>query len=536
MRAMPSPTPAIPDTPAAPDVRLLLIDDQPFNADLVQAMLAGEAGIRIDYLDDPVRAIEVAEACAPTVILVDLHMPLIDGLEVIRALKEHPRLGEVPVIMVSSNDNPRTKAEGFAAGAMDYLVKWPDRIELAARARAHSRAYRTIVERDQARRALDDSQAALLQRTRELAATRDSLHEAQKMEALGRLTGGVAQDVNDVLQLIGGHLQLLRVAHRAHEPTVRRLDAAAEGIRRGAGLATQLLAFARRRPLQPVTVRADVLLCGVEESLREALGGRALALSIDGADGLVTLDQVEFGNAMLHLARNAAEAMAADGRLEIEAGPGQLPGTAGKGAPCLRIRLRDNGAGMTEEVQRRAFEPFFSTKAGSRRAGAGLSLAFGFVKQSEGHIELSSTPGAGTCVTLSFPLAQAAGGTRTPTVLVVDDEALVRAASVEVLRKLGLCVLEAADGERALALIRRRLPIDLLFTDIVMPGATRGPDLALAAGAHLPQAKVLFASGFAGEVGLEEDVFRRVPLLRKPYRLDEMARRVQELLDVRGAG
>lgn len=528
MRPMPN---QIPDSA---DTRLLLIDDQPFNADLVQGMLAGEPGIRIDYLDEPARAIEVAEACAPTVILVDLHMPMIDGLDVIRALKDHPQLGDVPVIMVSSNDNPRTKAEGFAAGAMDYLVKWPDRIELAARARAHSRAYRTIVERDQARRALDDSQAALLQRTRELAAAQASLHEAQKMEALGRLTGGIAQDVNDVLQLIGGHLQLLRVAHHTHEPTVRRLDAAAEGIRRGAGLATQLLAFARRQRLRPVTVRADVLLCGMEESLRDALGGRTLALSIDGPDVLVALDQVEFGNTMLHLVRNAAEAMAADGRLEIEAGPGRLPGAAGKGAPCLRIRLGDNGAGMTEEVQRRAFEPFFSTKAGSRRAGAGLSLAFGFVKQSGGHIELSSTPGVGTCVTLSFPLAQDA--VRSPTVLVVEDEAAVRAAGVEVLRKLGLCVLEAADGARALALIRQALPIDLLFTDIVMPGTTRGQDLALAAGAHLPQAKVLFASGFPGDVGPGDDVFRRVPLLRKPYRLDEMARRVRELLGVRGEG
>ena len=129
----------IPATPDAPDTRLLLIDDQPFNADLVRGMLAGEPGIRIDYLDDPARALAVAEACAPTVILVDLHMPMIDGLEVIRALKSHPRLGDVPIIMVSSNDNPQIKADGFAAGAMDYLVKWPDRIELAARARAHSR-------------------------------------------------------------------------------------------------------------------------------------------------------------------------------------------------------------------------------------------------------------------------------------------------------------------------------------------------------------------------------------------------------------
>lgn len=524
--------PDTPDTPDTLDTRLLLIDDQPFNADLVQAMLASERGIRIDYLDDPVRAVQFAEDCAPTVILVDRHMPMIDGLEVIRALKSHPRIKDVPIIMVSSNDNPHTKAEGFAAGAMDYLVKWPDRIELAARARAHTRAYRTIVERDQARRALDDSQAALLQRTRELAAAQASLHEAQKMEALGQLTGGVAQDLNDVLQLIGGHLQLLRVAHRAHEPTIRRLDAATDGIRRGAGLATQLLAFARRQRLQPAVLRIDALLCGMEESLREALGGRALTLSVDGADALVSLDQVELRNTMLHLVRNAAEAMGPDGRLSIAAGAGRLPGTD---QACLRIALTDNGAGMSEETRRRAFEPFFSTKAGSRRAGVGLSLAFGFVKQSGGHIELASTPGAGTVVTLYFPVVdghQRALVPLAPTVLVVEDEAAVRKASVEVLRKLGLCVLEAADGDSALALIRQKLPIDLLFTDILMPGTTRGQDLALAAADYLPQAKVLFASGYPGDVG-EEDIFRRVPLLQKPYRLDEMARLVQRML---GAG
>jgi CheY-like chemotaxis protein len=359
------------------------------------------------------------------------------------------------------------------------------------------------------------------------------------MEALGQLTGGIAQDFNDVLQLIGGHLQLLRVAHRTHEPTIRRLDAATDGIRRGAGMAAQLLAFARRQRLTPAVLRIDALLRGMEDTLRQALGGRGLNLSIDAADALVLLDQVEFGNTMLHLVRNAAEAMAPGGELAIEVAPGRLPGTTGE--ECLRIRLADNGAGMTEEVQRRAFEPFFSTKAGSRRSGVGLSLAFGFVKQSGGHIELSSTPGTGTVVTLYFPLVEAQDPAQTaahiaapsaapaPTVLVVEDEAAVREASVEVLRKLGLCVLEAADGETALGLIRQKLPIDLLFTDILMPGATRGQDLALAAAEYLPQAKVLFASGYPGDVG-DEDIFRRVPLLQKPYRLDEMARLVRRML------
>ncbi|RYG85673.1 MAG: response regulator, partial [Alphaproteobacteria bacterium] len=206
----------------------------------------------------------------------------------------------------------------------------------------------------------------------------------------------------------------------------------------------------------------------------------------------------------------------------------------------LRVRLADNGAGMSDEVQRRAFEPFFSTKAGQRSAGLGLSLAFGFVKQSGGQIELASMPGSGTTVTMYFPLLQAAQAepqqpARPPepvrTVLVVEDETPVRQSSVEVLRKLGLCVLEAADGETALGMIRQGLPIDLVFTDLVMPGQLRGQDLAAATAQYLPQAKLLFASGYPGEAGADGDILGRVRLLQKPYRLDDMSRVVLQLLD-----
>lgn len=517
--------------------RLLLIDDQPINAELMQAMLADETGFVVEYLCDPLQAVAVAEAFGPTLMLVDLRMPPVDGLDVIRTLKGHPRLGEVPVVMLSSNDNPHTKADGFAAGAMDYLVKWPDRVELAARLRAHSRAYLTAVERDSARRSLEASQDALLARTRELAEAQATLHEVQKMEAIGQLTSGVAHDFNNVLQLINGHLQLLRLAHRTDERTTRRLEAASEGVRRGAQLADQLLAFARRQPLRPVIVDAAALLRGMEGKLRRALGGRSLAISAAAGTPLVALDQAGFEKNILHLVHNAADAMAPDGHLDIEVAPARAPGSASEGAPAqVRIRLVDNGAGMTPEVQRRAFEPFFSTRAGGRRGGVGLSLAFAFVKQSGGHIELASAPDAGTTVSLYFPAPQAAAGADAPqparaqTVLVVEDEASVRAASVEVLRKLGLCVLEAADGETALALIRQRVPIDLLFTDIVMPGAAHGHDLALAAAEHLPHARLLFASGFPGDLDRAQDRFRQAPLLNKPYRLDDMARTVQRLL------
>lgn len=522
------------------ETRVLLIDDHLINADLVESMLVSEPGVVLAYQQDPSRALETAAAFGPTVMMVDLHMPMIDGLEVIRTLKQDPRVAEVPIIMLSSNTSPHVKASGFEAGAIDYLVKWPDKVELMARLQAHSRAYRAIRERDRALDALRTSQAELFERTRDLARAQATLYEVDKMEAIGQLTGGVAHDFNNVLQLINGHLQLLRVAHRADEKTVRRLESASEGVRRGAQLASQMLAFARRQPLAPRTLNVAKHLRSMEGVIRQTLGDHTLSLSAD-ADLHACIDPGQFEKTVVHLVQNAAEAMETDGWLEIAVDAAHLPGDVNMDeAPrYLRVRFSDNGAGMTDEVQRRAFEPFFSTRAGKRSAGLGLSLAFGFVKQSGGQIELGSQAGKGTAVTLYFPLLQGAQtDVQTPasspepvrTVLVVEDEAPVRQTSVEVLRKLGLCVLEAGDGETALGMIRQGLPIDLVFTDLVMPGQVRGQDLAAAVAEYLPQAKLLFASGYPGESVDGDGILERTQLLRKPYRLDEMSRLVQRLL------
>ncbi|QOY94327.1 response regulator [Massilia sp. UMI-21] len=518
--------------------RVLLIDDHRINAELVAGMLEDQPGLVLEYQQDPTKALETAVAFLPTVMMVDLHMPLIDGLDVIKALKNDPRVAEIPVIMLSSNTSARVKADGFEAGAIDYLVKWPDRVELMARLLAHSRAYLAIRDRDRAHDALRASQAELFERTRELAHAQVSLHEAEKMEAIGQLTSGVAHDFNNVLQLINGHLQLLRMAHRSDERTVKRLDAASEGVRRGAQLASQMLAFARRQPLAPTTLDVGGHLRSMEETIRQALGSHGLSLAAEA--GLsACLDPGQFEKTILHLVQNAAEAMESDGWLEIAVDATQLP-DSGSGEPpaLLRVRLTDNGSGMSEELQRRAFEPFFSSKKGKRGAGLGLSLAFGFVKQSGGQIELASVPDKGTTVSMYFPLQSAAdAAAQAPTaaapvhtVLVVEDEAAVRQVCVEVLRKLGLCVLEAKDGETALGMIRQRLPIDLVFTDLVMPGQVRGQELAAAIATYLPQAKLLFASGYPGEGGTDDEILERTHLLRKPYRLDEMSRLVQQLL------
>lgn len=520
------------------DTRVLLVDDHLINAELVGGMLLDVPGLVLEYQQDPTRALETAVAFAPSVIMVDLHMPMIDGLEVIKILKQDARVAEVPIIMLSSNTSPQVKASGFEAGAIDYLVKWPDKVELTARLQAHSRAYRAMQERDRVAQALRTSQAALFEKTRELANAQASLHEVQKMEAIGQLTSGVAHDFNNVLQLINGHLQLLRVAHRADERTVKRLDAASEGVRRGAQLAAQMLAFARRQPLAPVALNVAKHLHSMEGTIRQTLGHHALCLSVDERLH-ASLDPAQFEKTVLHLVQNANDAMGTDGWLEIAADAAHLPGEDKAEAPgYLRLRVADNGHGMPEEVQRRAFEPFFSTRTGNRGAGLGLSLVFGFVKQSGGQIELESVSGTGTTVTMYFPLLQQAIAEPAPaaapepmrTVLVVEDEAPVRQVSVEVLRKQGLCVLEAGDGETALDMIRQGLPIDLVFTDLVMPGQVRGQDLAAAMAEYLPQAKLLFASGYPGDAGPDDEILGRTQLLRKPYRLDEMSRLVQQLL------
>jgi signal transduction histidine kinase len=513
------------------DTRVLLIDDHLINAELVSSMLEDEPGVVLEYQQDPTRALETAVAFAPTVIMVDLHMPMVDGLEVIGLLKQDPRVAQVPVIMLSSNTSPQVKASGFEAGAIAYLGNWPDRVELAARLQAHARAYRAMQERDRATEALRASQLALFERTRELASAQAALHEVEKMEAIGQLTSGVAHDFNNVLQLINGHLQLLRVAHRTDEKTVRRLEAASEGVRRGAQLASQMLAFARRQPLAPVALKVGRHLRSMEGTIRQALGGRSFRLSVDG-DISTCVDAAQFEKSILHLVQNAAEAAGPEGRLEITVDAAHLPGDETSDAPSYaRVRVTDDGAGMTDEVLRRAFEPFYSTRTGKRSGGLGLSLVFGFVKQSGGQVELASSPENGTTVTMYFPQASSAASPEpVPTVLVVEDEAPVRQVSVEVLRKLGLTVLEAADGETALDMIRQRLPIDLLFTDLVMPGTIRGQDLAAAAAEYLPQTKVLFASGYPGNGESGNDIVGRTRLLRKPYRLDEMARVVQQLL------
>ncbi|QBI04843.1 PAS domain S-box protein [Pseudoduganella albidiflava] len=416
-----------------------------------------------------------------------------------------------------------------------------------------------ITERRRIEVALRDLNDTLEQRVSREIAERDkaeeALRQAQKMEAVGQLTGGVAHDFNNVLQIISGNLHLLAQQVGGDEAVRRRLDMAIAAVERGAKLSSQLLAFARRQPLQPVVTDLGRLVSNMDELLRRALGEAVDLVTVVGSGLWNTLvDPGQIENVVLNLAINARDAMQGAGRLTIELGNAVLDEhyvsqladvPAGQ---YVMLSVTDTGCGMTPEVLQRAFEPFFTTKPEGEGTGLGLSMAYGFVKQSRGHIRIYSEPGQGTSVKIYLPrtmLAEAAdtgqdgrhdgsiiGGTET--ILAVEDDEGVRTVVLDMLSALGYRVLAAENGEQALRIIESGEHVDLLFTDVVMPGPLRSPELARIAQQVLPNLAVLFTSGYPQDAIVHGGrLDAGLELLSKPYRREDLARKLRHVLNNR---
>lgn len=391
------------------------------------------------------------------------------------------------------------------------------------------------------------------QRTRELADAEAALRHAQKLEAVGRLTGGIAHDFNNLLQVVSGNLQLLQSGVHDNPVAQRRLANASTAVERGARLASQLLSFGRRQPLQPQAVDVAELVHGMGDMLQRVLGG-AIALTVRTGEALwhAWADPAQMENALLNLAINARDAMRGEGEILIEVDNAAVHAETGSAelpaGDYLRLSLGDNGCGMSADVRTQAFEPFFTTKAEGQGSGLGLSMVYGFAKQSGGHVAIASALGEGTTVTLYLPRAEApveteAAAPAAPgvggheTILVVEDDTQVRTTVVELLDELGYGVLTAGNGEEALSVLASAPSVDLLFTDVMMPGAIRGAKLVSEARKLHPRIAVLHTSGYPRDGIMEGGLLNQgVHLLGKPYTRDAMARALRQLLDEQDRG
>ncbi|MCU0071123.1 ATP-binding protein [Pseudomonas koreensis] len=376
----------------------------------------------------------------------------------------------------------------------------------------------------------------------------EQLRQSQKLEAIGGLTGGVAHDFNNLLQVIAGNLHLLA----RHEPdnanVQRRVSASLAAVERGAKLSSQLLAFARRQPLSPAVCNPRQIFDGVGELLQRALGETIqIDVQVPNEPWHINVDRNQLENAILNLAINARDAMKGEGTIVLGAsnlsldrefcsGKGIVPGD------FVRVSVGDSGVGIAPHMLEQVFEPFFTTKADGQGTGLGLSMVFGFVKQSGGHVEIDSRIGEGTRVQLFFPRSLRPLGGVVPTlekhqagghetILVVEDNEAVRTSAVELLREEGYRVLIAGNGDAAMQMLMEGARVDLIFTDVVMPGLIKSSDLAAWAKVQMPPVAVLFTSGHTRDIiSRNHQLSPDTHLLGKPYGPEALLQMIRSVL------
>jgi len=434
---------------------------------------------------------------------------------------------------------------GITAGLLRLrprLKVLPTRIQV-------ERALAALEEETRQRRSAE----AMVRRFQEIEATESQVRQAQKMEAVGQLTGGVAHDFNNILTVITGTIEILgdAVKDRPHLAQITSLISAAAA--RGADLTQHLLAFARRQPLQPRNTDVNALIIDAARLLRPTLGEQIeieSMLAHDSAPALI--DPSQLSTAILNLALNARDAMPDGGKLTLETKNVVLDDNYAsmnsdvKPGDYVMIAVSDTGTGIPADLIEKVFEPFFTTKDVGKGAGLGLSMVYGFVKQSNGHIKIYSEEGHGTTVKLYLP--QAAGVASVAdvltaeagipsfergdkSILIVEDDALVREYVVTQIKSLGYKTLAASNAAEALVIINGSEHIDLLFTDVIIPGGMNGRQLATEAQVRRPDLKVLYTSGYTENAIVHHGrLDAGVLLLPKPYLSSDLARMIQTAL------
>jgi PAS domain S-box-containing protein len=369
-----------------------------------------------------------------------------------------------------------------------------------------------------------------------------NLLHASKLEAVGRLTGGIAHDFNNMLSVVIGNLDLLQKAVDGNDKAERRAKMAIEGAQRCADLTHRLLAFSRRQPLQATTLDVQQLMPGLLELMRRTLGERInVSLKAESPVWPIKVDRAQLEAALLNLAVNARDAMPEGGDLCIALENRSVPEDINVAAgDYVVISVADTGVGMPPEILERVFEPFFTTKESGKGTGLGLSMVYGFVQQSNGHVELDSLPNKGTTIRIFLPRtdgeamefpSETAGPTMQPfgdgqTILVVEDDPAVRQVAVSTLKSLGFQVKEAETGDAAADMLKTSDGVKLVLSDVRMPGALTGIDLARLVRREWPSVQVLLTTGYVEGNETIDDI----DLLYKPYRASDLAEKIQSLL------
>jgi signal transduction histidine kinase len=512
-----------------PKPRIMLVEDEPILALHLQMMLQGFGYEVVAKAASGAEALHKIEETRPDLVLMDVNIEGdIDGVETAARI---PPGYHIAVVYLTAYAEDATLERARATKPYGYLLKPFSERELRA-------TIEMVLERSGTERALRTSE--------------ERLRQAQKMEVVGQLAGGVAHDFNNILAIIYGNLDLLDEA-LGDRPDLRQIvQHTMKAAGRGASLTHQLLAYSRLQPLDSRVIDVGKLVVEMTRLLERTLG-ETIEVETRVPDNLskALIDRHQLENALVNLAVNARDAMPDGGKLMIEAqdtvldqayAEQHLEVTPGR---YVMLAVTDTGTGMSKDVLERALEPFFTTKPTGQGTGLGLSMVYGFVKQSKGHLKIYSEVGHGTTVRLYLPVAasdredrHAAEQSDLPmakageVVLVVEDDAMVLRLAVQLLTHLGYQAIEAHDGPDALSVLARGGRVDLLFTDVVLPKGMNGTALAREARRQRPGLKMLFMSGYTTDAIIHHGVLDKgIHLLTKPFRKTELARKVRQVLD-----
>lgn len=520
-------------------LRVLFVEDSPDDVDLVLRELKRSGFApehkRVDAADSLGKVLSDASW---DIVLCDFNMPGFNAAAALNIVKRHDPL--LPFIVVSGSVGEATAVEMMKCGAHDYLMK----NNIARLPEVVRREIRDALRH----REMQATQAAL--RTKE-----EQLRQAQKLEAIGRLAGGIAHDFNNILTVVIGRCKLLTMKMPNQDPVRKELEVVLDAVWRASDLTRQLLAFSRQQVLQPKVIDPNAVVRETEKMLRRLIGEDIdFIVRLDPDAGRVLADPGQMTQILLNLVVNARDAMPGGGKLIVETGQVKVaanPQTAGGPKPgeYALITVTDSGTGMRQEVLERVFEPFFTTKEPGKGTGLGLSVVYGIVQQSQGHVDVHSTPGKGACFRIYLPLVDAPverlardsgpaeavrdGGT----ILVVEDEEQVRCLVCETLQSYGYKVLSAAHAPAALEIFNANpQAMDLLLTDLVMP-QMNGIDLATKLRERRPDLRVVFMSGYTEHAALQQGSRLAGSLfLQKPFTPDSLLRKLRSMLQPSAPG